>query len=212
MAQVHIFGDESGDFALTGKRGTSRYFMVTTVTFDDDSLSHTLHDLRRELHWSGDVTEPGFHAQTDSWPVRKRVFDALSQHDFRIDSTILKKANAQSQVTQTNLRFWKTAWFYHLKWLVQRTVGSADQLFVVAASIDTKMKLRDVRNAIDDVVAQVSPSRDYKTAVWPAPTDLGLQAADYCGWAIQRYWETGNRDAYDLIKHKICSEFPVFGR
>lgn len=36
------------------------------------------------------------------------------------------------------------------------------------------------------------------------------QAADYCAWAIQRKWESGDSPSYDLIRPKLASEFDVF--
>lgn len=39
---------------------------------------------------------------------------------------------------------------------------------------------------------------------------LRAQIADYCSWAIQRKWESGDQRSYDLIRDKIRSEFDAF--
>ena len=43
-------------------------------------------------------------------------------------------------------------------------------------------------------------------------SDLNCQIADYCGWAIGIKWERGELRSYDLIKHHIQSEFPIFAK
>ena len=42
--------------------------------------------------------------------------------------------------------------------------------------------------------------------------DPCLQIADYCCWAIQRKWESGDDRSYVLIKDKIQSDFNAFAR
>lgn len=211
MGRVLVFGDEAGDFNFTDKAGSSRYFIVTTVTLPDDSACHALFDLRRSLLWEGSLTRSHFHAHADSYPVRERVFRALDDHEFRVDSIILRKSAASDQIRRDNLRFWKTAWFYLLRHVTPRVAPSAlDELFVVAALIETKISRRALREALADVVRQTAANPDSGSAVWATAEDPGLQLADYCCWAIQRKWERGNEDAYERIRDKIASEHRLF--
>jgi len=43
-------------------------------------------------------------------------------------------------------------------------------------------------------------------AFWPCASDFALQAADYCLWAVCRYWERGDDSFRKLIESKIRSE------
>jgi hypothetical protein len=74
-----------------------------------------------------------------------------------------------------------------------------DEVFVVASSLGTKKKRGTFHEAVDDVVAQVSPCASHRVAFWPAASDPCLQVVDYCVWAIQRKWERDDRRSYDLI-------------
>ncbi len=46
----------------------------------------------------------------------------------------------------------------------------------------------------------------------PAATDPCIQAADYCAWAIQRKYETGQDRAYNIIKDRITYEYDLWSR
>lgn len=82
---------------------------------------------------------------------------------------------------------------------------------VTAAAVANEKKRRQgLYHAVQDVVAQVSPTTTFRTAYWQAASDPCLQIADYCSWAIQRKWERGDERSYVLIKDKIQSEFQFF--
>jgi hypothetical protein len=40
--------------------------------------------------------------------------------------------------------------------------------------------------------------------------DPMLWVADYCAWAIQRKWETGDTRSHKLIEEKISTEFDLW--
>jgi len=210
MARLHVYGDEAGNFDFSRNRGASTYFILTPVALVDHQVGIDLLELRRELTWNG-VDLPGaFHAASDKQAVRNQVFELLGKHDFRVDTTILEKAKAQSQVRRTEDRFYKYAWLYHMKYVTPRVIRRDDELMVVAASITTKNKRSIFTEAVNDVIEQCSPSSKFVVACWPTASDPCLQVADYCCWAIQRKWESGDSRAYDLIKGKLKSEFELW--
>ena len=63
---------------------------------------------------------------------------------------------------------------------------------------------------MNDVAQQIIKGRKFRTNFCRAIADPCLQAADYCTWAIQKKWETGNTRSYDLIKNKIVHEYDSF--
>ncbi len=82
---------------------------------------------------------------------------------------------------------------------------------IIAASIGTRKEQIAIGMAINDVVSQCGRQPDVtKVSYWPASTDPGLQIADYCCWAIQRKWESGDTRSFDTIKHFIATEYPIF--
>ncbi len=210
MARVCIYGDESGDFRFDQDPSASTHFMVATVTTRSNAVAHALLDLQQDLLVEGFPVDSGFHAYNDSHPVRTRVFGALAQHDFRVDATILRKDRAHEHIRGDNLRLWKLTWYFHLNFLVPRVQRGSDSLLVSAAALSTKMSKKDARAAIEDVVNQVRVGPAIASLA-PAASNYGLQAADYCAWAIQRKWQSEKDDYYRLIRQRIMSEFAMFG-
>lgn len=212
MVRKYIYADESGDMTFTRGRGASRYFILTSIVLEDHSLATALTELRRELAWQGVDTKDGFHATNDKQATRDEVFKVLQQFEFRVDATIIDKPKAQPKIRQDTTQFYQYAWYYHLKHLASQVASKNDELLVVAASINLKRKLSAFKAAIEDVLWQVSPTRNFQCAMWSASSAPAIQAADYCSWAIGRKWESNNLRSYNLIKGKIRSEYDLFAR
>jgi len=212
MRRVYVFGDEAGDFVFKppDPPSISRYFVIGTVTMGDCKVGDELLDLRRELAWNGLVLD-GFHATSDKQRVRDRVFDLLASASFRFDATVLDKTKTRPYLQQDPLRFYKTAWYLHFKYVAPRVARSLDELMVVASSLRIKRQKQAIHRAVRDVVSQVSPTAVFQTAFSPAACDPCLQVADYMTWAVQRKFERADRRSYDLVAHNISSVYQPFG-
>lgn len=210
-----MFGDEAGTLVFSPK-DKSKYFILTTVTFQDLAICDQLLKLRRDLGWEQIETHVEFRASEEKQAVRDRVFDLLGRLDFRIDSTIFEKRKVKPDIHKSTTHFYKLAWFYHLRYVVQTIYRPDSRLMVVAATIGERKKRQEIfAAAVRDVVRQVAPFRQANCAFWMARTDPCLWVADYCSWAIQRKWEhtwRGQPDerSYNLIRNKIRSEFDIF--
>lgn len=180
------------------------------MSLADCRISDGLLDMRRDLAWHGKPLGEYFHASTDRQEIRDAVFDFLKDFDFQIHATVLEKSKAQPQVRETNARFYKYGWLYHLRYSHRKYLKSTDELHVTAASIGTKKGQRIFSSAVNDVVQQTLRRDQWKASFWPAATDPCLQVADYCLWAIQRKWERGETRSYDLIKNKITHEYDTW--
>jgi len=210
MARIHIYADEAGNFDFSRKPGASLYFILTTVRMDDHRIAEELSAPRRELAWNGFDLRREFHATEDLQVVRNEVFRIVSVHDFRVDATLLYKPKTQPHVRATEERFYKTAWYYHMKHVTPRIAGRDDDLLVVAASVGTQKKRSTFHSAVRDVMGQVKQTGRMEVAYWPCAVEPCLQVADYCSWAIQRKWENGDTRSYELIKDKVWSEYDLF--
>src|SRR5713226_7427461 len=129
----------------------------------------------------------------------------IGSRPMRIDAVILEKSKAYPSVRVSDERFYKTAWYQHMKYVAPKIAVSTDDLLVVSASIGSNAKKRAFHAAVTDVIRQVSPTAKARVASWSAASDPCLQVADYCAWAIQR-----NRQGYDLIKGFVQTEFDLF--
>lgn len=213
MTRLHIFADESGNFDFTNGPGASKYFLITSVTFFDDfATCGELERLRYELAWDG-IGHPGpFHAHSDKQVIRDRVFSLMAPHDFRVDATLLEKRKTQPHLRVSDERFYKYAWYYHLRHVAPQICGPNDEILIASASIGTRKKQGAYHAGVKDVISQTVPALTVRSAQWPADCDPGLQIADYCSWAIQRKWESNDQRSYSLIQTKIKSEFDLFAR
>lgn len=209
MPRISVFADESGNFDFSRKQGASRYFVLTTVTCANFDVGDALLRLRREIAWDGHGIDSEFHATTDKQAVRDRVFDVLRQHEFRVDATILDKTKAAPH-TRADDRFYKLAWFLHMKNVAPRVARRHDELFVVSAALGVKKKRATMRAGVAEVMRLVSPTTEFRCASWSAHSEPCLQVADYCCWAISRKWERGDDRSHQLIADKIRSETDVF--
>ncbi len=211
MSRVYVYGDESGNFDFSRHRGASRYFILTTVTCSEDRQARRdLEELRYGLAWGGEELRDFFHASEDRQAVRDEVFRALSRSPFRVDATIMEKRKAHPRLTASDVVFYKYAWYYHARHVLPSISAPGDEVLVIASSIGTKKKKRYFRKAVFDVIGQIQLRQDVKTAHWSTASDLGLQIADYCSWAIFRKWEEGDERSYRLIQDKIHREYDLF--
>jgi Protein of unknown function (DUF3800) len=210
MARKYIFADESGNFDFSRKPGASRYFILTPVSASDCSMGDALLALRRDLAWRGVGLGTEFHATEDEQKIRDEVFGVIANLSLRVDATILEKAKAESQVRGSDERFYQTAWFFHLRHVAKQAASSNDEMLVVGASLGTKKKKEVFHDAVADVVGQVAPMLNYRTAFWSAASEPCLQVADYCSWAIQRKWERNDLRSYALIQKHITTEFDLW--
>lgn len=211
MARVHLFADEAGNFDFSRKAGASRFYILTTVAFPEghDALAASLRALRFELAWEGIDFRREFHATDDTVYVRERVFEVLAAHDFRVDATILDKPKARPSMRSSEERFYRTAWAYHLQNVLPGLLPEEAELHVIAASVGTGSKRREFLRSLERAV-RTSTSATARVAFWPAATEFGLQAADYCAWAIQRKWERGDEWPYAQIRDAIVWEHDLF--
>lgn len=211
MARVHVFADEAGDLGFSAKAGASKYFIVTTIAMTDCTVGDELLRLRRQMAWEGiEFGTDDFHATEERQEIRDQVFAVLNQSEFRVDATIFEKRKTRPHLQANDVRFYKAAWFIHFKYVARQLLAIDDELLVVAASLGTRNRKAMFHAAVLDVVQQASPTTAFRTVAWHGASDPCLWAADFCCWAIQRKWERGDMRSYQLIQHKIKSEFEAF--
>lgn len=212
MAHTFLFADEAGDFAFKTGPNISKYYVVCTVSLASCQIGVELLELRRRLAWKRAPLRDYFHASVDRQEIRDEVFDVLSKHDFQIQATIMEKRKAAPRIRPTDERFYKNGWHHHFKYSSGRYVTPGSTLMITVASIGTKRQRVNFEDAVRDVVRQRLGRKLWRVAFWPCQTDPCLQVADYCTWAIQRYWESGGKDdrSYKLIKNKINYEYELF--
>jgi Protein of unknown function (DUF3800) len=215
MASSFIFADEAGCFSFKRrtegrKDGPSDYFILTTVTAPEWTISDQLLAIRRELALLGEPDRDKLHATSDLQEVRNKVFAVLADADFRIDATILKKSKAQSKIRPTDERFYQYAWWYHFRHIGPKIANTCDKMLITAAALGTKKTRASFKAAVNDTVQQTLPRDRWEVAFHESCKDPLLWVADYCSWAIQKKWEHSDTRAFEVIADKIKTECDLF--
>jgi len=212
MTTYYLFSDEAGCMTFNRNQNISKYFIICTITTPNLAVGYALHELRHDLLREGLELGDCFHATTDKQAVRDRVYETILKHDFQVQATIAEKAKAQPQVRASKARFYKIPWYFHLKHGLAEHVVPDSHLMATAASIGTKKERMTYLNGLNDVLGQNVSGATWCVDFRPAMTDPNLQVADYCAWAIQRKWESGDPRSYDLISDRITYEYDLWKR
>ena len=205
-----LFADEAGCFTFKKKQGASKYFMLCTLCTDNCALSHDLLHIRRELISAGEIERDKLHATSDAQQTRDRVFEVLQKHDFRIDATLLEKSKAQPQTRRDEHTFYQYAWYYHFKHVGRQIIKSNEKLLITAAALGQKKTKASFKLAINNTIQQLTARENWEVSFMDSAKDPMLWAADYCAWAIQRRWESGDERSYKIIKPKVVSEYDLW--
>jgi len=210
VVKKYLFADEAGNFDFRRAPGASRYFILTSVTLGECSIGNDILALRRDLAWTGAYRQQ-FHATDDPPGVRRRVFGTMKAYPFRVDVSVFEKARIDPRYHGDAAGFYGLAWFLHMRYVAPRIAAPGDRVLVVGASLGTKAMRNSFLSAVQSVGRKVPSRPNMRAAFLPSSCEPCLQVADYCCWAIQRQWESGDATAYNLIKSKIGSEREYFG-
>jgi len=220
---LFIFLDESGnlDFSPRG----SRYWSLTALsTFSPIEGRDQLTALLYELAGFG-VGQEFFHATEDLQSIRDQVFQRINKmpDDFEIHSVIAEKRKANPSLYEEMARR-AGAWslrtnpddFYSivcrtlLTYIFRRwKYRQAKRVVVILSAIFNGPRHAGIKQTLRKYLKGKS-DLEFHIYFHATKADLNCQMADYCGWAISIKWERGDTRSYDLVKHRIKSEFDIF--
>lgn len=197
-----VFVDESGDTGLKLDSGSSKYFTVCLVAFEDneeaEAVDMRIGLLRRELRLPDSYE---FHFQSNSDNVRQALLTAVSPYSFYYFGFVVNKAQLHGEGFHSKTSFYKYACgmiFEHAKpYLSDANVkidGSGDQSFKreLCAYLKRRINPKDGACHIKKVTAPDSRGNNL------------IQLADMVSGAVARSYATdkANASVYrDIIKH-----------
>lgn len=90
-----IFIDESGDSGLLIEKGSSRFFTVSLVIFEENEEAEAcdtrIELLKRELNWNKSNRESEFHFKSNSDDIRTTFLKAVAAYNFFYYGFIVNK-------------------------------------------------------------------------------------------------------------------------
>lgn len=208
---LYIFLDEAGnlDFSANG----TKYFLLGALTKERPFNAYKeLTELKYDLVELGTELEY-FHASENAQPVRSRVFEIIKRNlaGVRVDALVVEKRKT-GPALQTEEAFYPRMLGYLLKFILkQHDLATFKEVIVFTDAIPVRKK----RGAIEKIIkmtlaSQLPAGACYRLIHHESKSNLDLQIADYCTWALYRRWNNGDRRSYEHIEPAVRSEFDIF--
>jgi hypothetical protein len=210
--------DESGnfDFSPSGSKYLIMTCVVSKMPFEhiNDLYNIKCQCLIDGIDENNHKHSHRFHASEDNQNTRDAVYSIITRYapNFSIYSVVVQK-------NRTNPSLRERAEIYRrvFEWLIDSAVKgelteTINSVVVVTDSSPFKKKKDDLKSAMKKYLKEVLKTQgiDYRLYQHSSESDMNLQVADYCCWAIQRKWERNDPRSYDLIKYFICDEWDIF--
>lgn len=204
-----IFIDDSGDAGFKLGKGSSDFFVISAVIFDDnleaEKTAIAIKELRRELFKRDDV-EFKFHKSSKE--IRKSFLERLEKCKFRVRCLVVDKRNLHSpELRGSKDSFYsfmiKTMLKYNNQTIFDAKIridGSGDRIFRRNFSTYLRREL----NSSEKKVLQNCKMVDSKS-------DVLIQMADMIAGSIHRSYQRNksDRNLYkSIIKKNIEDEWP----
>lgn len=207
---LYLFLDESGNLDFSDKG--SRYFIITSLgTQRPFDLFHDLATLKYDLMESTQSLDlEYFHASNDSKKLRQPVFERLAQYAqqqaFQLHTVILEKVQL-SPKHQTFTHFYPRMLGHLLQTaLTHQAPNQFDEIIIITDTIPQNRRRKSIEKAIKTTLVNMLPNIRFRIMHHASKSTFGLQAVDYCCWAINRKWQSADERNYELIKQSIQSE------
>lgn len=154
-----------------------------------------------------------FHAADDKQAVRDTVFEIIRSNlpYIRVDSVIVQK-NKTHPSLRDEASFYSRMIGYLLRYVFD-SIGEAqcDEIIVMTDRIPVLKKRRAVEKAVKMTLHDMAlPTHAYRLMHYDSKSSSGLQVADYCNWAIYRWWAQKDDRSRSIIRPAIRSEFDIF--
>lgn len=204
-----VFIDDSGDPGFKLDQGSTEYFVIACVIFDDDlealKVKVAIKELRRELHFPDNTEFKFFKSSSD---VKRKFLEKVNGFTFRIRTIVIDKKIVKSNKLKTD----KNSFYsYVIKLVLQhsdnsildakiRIDGSGDRIF-------RKNFLTYLRKQLNSKQKKIIKN----CKLIDSRSDELIQMVDMIAGSIRRSYDASKKDAKDyksIIKKHIEDEWP----
>jgi hypothetical protein len=214
LATLHIHVDESGNFVFSPK-GSRFYIFTTAWTYNPGPLAASLSNMRFQLIKDG-YFRPGviddlcgFHACNDPKPRRDTFIQKIIQHrDWNFASLVIEKNHVNPVLYDPNdfyPQFLKMVLRFVLKGRV-RPLTQQVLIYTDTLPMGTKKESLAVNTTIKSECQKHLKGIPFRVMHHTGDSNYWIQVTDYCSWAINRKWEHGETEAYDLLRPRLAAD------
>jgi hypothetical protein len=207
---LYIFLDEAGNLDFS-KNGT-KYFVLGGITKERPFQAYKeLTELKYDLVERGIGLEY-FHAAEDNQATRNQVFDIIEKNlrDVAVDAIIVEKSKVVAAL-RTEEQFIPKV-LGTLLWEILKNYPLAEltEVIVFTDNLPVQRKRAAVEKGVKMTLAAMLPATvRYRVLHHASKSNLDLQIADYCTWAVYRKWNLADERAFSRIKSAVRREWDV---
>jgi len=201
---MFIYLDESGDLGF--RTGGSKYFVITFISVTNNlQLERTIREVKSKygLHSNYEIKGSSTTAR-----IKNELLQKISKLNIEIYSIVMNKSKVFSRIRDDK----NILYNYVLGLiLVPYIINQQDVNILVdrrTVSVRSGFKLDDYLEykVWYENLADVNMNISHEDS----KHNLGIQAVDVISYAIFRKYESGDVSYYDLIRHRIKKEIPLF--
>ncbi len=201
-----VFVDESGDAGLKLAEGSSTYFAVTLVIFENDAEAEKLRlridFLRTELRVPGSYE---FHFFRNNVHVRRAFLNAIKGYEFQFFSLVVDKRKVSSAEYRSGSAFYKVVCGVAFD-AVKPLLSEANVKFDESGGKAVKKELASyIKRKVNDEGQAVE--RIKKIGTQDSKSSNLIQVADMVSGAVYRSFSSGAEagEYRNIIKHREYS-------
>lgn len=203
-----VFIDDSGDAGFKLSKGSTRFFVIACVIFDDDlealKVKVAIKECRRKLKFP-DTVEFKFFKSSDT--VKKKFLQAVTPFKFRIRAIVIDKSTIRSD----ELKYNKNSFYsYVIKLVLQH---SNDTIFDAKIRIDGSGDRTFKRSFLTYLRKQLNSKQKIimkSCKLVDSKSDELIQLADMAAGSIRRSYDKTKENAVEykkILKKRIQDEW-----
>ena len=208
---LYVFLDEGGNLDFS-KSGT-KYFVLSSL-----AKERPFHAVKELIELKYDLVELGtnlefFHAAEDRQAVRNAVFGIIAGHldGVRVDSLVVEKRKTGPALQPVEFFYPRMLGYLLAHVLGQYNLAEFQEVLVFTDRVPVNKHREAVEKAVKVALARALPAGTrFRVYHHESKSNLDLQIADYCNWAIYRKWDRGDDRSYRVIQPVVRSEFDIF--
>ncbi len=217
---LFLYLDESGNYVFS-KKGSEHLIFTALSSNNPFKLHYALCEMEKKLRKANIMKADAkcFHATEDKQAVRDGVFKVLRRcNNFTVDSIIVEKSKTNPSLREETKLYIKI--YHHLLTYIFQRRTKDEKILIYFDAAPIKKKRHDFEKGVKEALSKILHKERigkeiiYSIQYLPISSSYGLQAVDYCAWALKKRWgdwgEKIDSRPYNCISRKVNSEHEIF--
>ena len=205
---LYIFLDEAGNLDFS-QHGT-KYFVLGGITKE-----RPFHAYKELTEFKYDQVERGtaleyFHASENAQAVRSGVFDIIEKNlaGVAIDAIIVEKQRVDEPLRDEEQFYPKVLGTLLREIFKHYPLAEFTEIIVFTDSLPVQRKRAAVEKGVKTTLAAMPPaSVRYRVLHHASKSNMDLQIADYCTWAVYRKWNGQDDRSFRRVQAALRREW-----